>query len=769
MDYDFTFRRADTTLSDTEKEDRDIRHLMPSGVKQPRKRKHERGEAAPRDNQRVKRIETSDSDLKTGVEADGDLSLRSRKATLRISADNPIRELKGILREVSDDAEFHQKIVDSFTNLKGHELYTLGTVDSSKPEYREALRSCTELIDNAEAEHAAILKNAPRPGKLPSETLIENIKKFAESGFNNVVTTNTEDSFINYLKRAAVWQWIKSSCEDTMIGAIYNIPMDSAGVLNKAKLTELILSEKSIGEVDATKLDKNKDLLAIFAFKLKKTLEDKLTKDDVDLGDFSGDMNTFKDNILQGLSVVAACQEMAKYIDETGQSDDSESFLELEDTDHTSPKDLEKKIQILDDGLSVLAKGIDFKFIKSFTTYSDVIKKFKESVKKRTGIEPNSDIYPIIFRNASTHLISNRKVVDKMKKTAQYHGVVDQGHPSGPTNTPWKSIDKRYIGKEHFASIIKSAKDYLDSPWFKSGWGEISAEAANRAALDLAIHTADGAAYQSKIDAPTYNMLLNKLSSGGYDDMVDTMLPGKMKKASGEYSLLSPEGRESLKNLSPEDRKTLDEIKQVLEESGRSDLFNEFEDIIVGLNMQQPPVDQIAKLSKPPLLSSDFAEIRAVLEKTAKILEPHHSKFATTIRDLVKWPGASQDRSGTAIARLSDESNGTQSSKVATYGEGVSNMAEHKASVEVDLNTLVRVAFENPGARATLLPIIAAKKKSKSSKSEKKPASAKSEEASSKKKPASAKKKPASAKKKPASAKKKHTASVQLDSSDYSW
>lgn len=127
-----------------------------------------------------------------------------------------------------------------------------------------------------------------------------------------------------------------------------------------------------------------------------------------------------------------------------------------------------------------------------------------------------------------------------MPRNAAYHGVLMQGHPNGPTNSGWNSIDKRYIDRSHLDSIIASAKKMLkDNPWFQFNWGGGRPDAPFRAALDLAIHTADSNSYQSKIDAPTYEKLLNRLASWDYDTFEDTVLnmpkDPKKRKASVNY------------------------------------------------------------------------------------------------------------------------------------------------------------------------------------------------------------------------------------------
>lgn len=110
-------------------------------------------------------------------------------------------------------------------------------------------------------------------------------------------------------------------------------------------------------------------------------------------------------------------------------------------------------------------------------------------------------------------------------KTATYHGVVQQGHPSGPTNTGYKSYDKRYFGKPEYESIVAHAKELLKTEWLAEGWDGGAEDAPVRAALDLAIHLADSNLYQGKIDGETYNMLLARLTKSKVDLFSETLVP----------------------------------------------------------------------------------------------------------------------------------------------------------------------------------------------------------------------------------------------------
>lgn len=129
---------------------------------------------------------------------------------------------------------------------------------------------------------------------------------------------------------------------------------------------------------------------------------------------------------------------------------------------------------------------------------------------------------------------SNEALTAMVTRLAKYHGVLDQrGNPTDPPNTGWKSIDQRYIGEEHYKRILKCASDLLEEDWLQYGWEGGAKDAPVRAALDLAIQTCDGAAYQSKIDGDTYNLLLNRLAGWGHDTFSETVLPMKASE-SGE-------------------------------------------------------------------------------------------------------------------------------------------------------------------------------------------------------------------------------------------
>lgn len=130
---------------------------------------------------------------------------------------------------------------------------------------------------------------------------------------------------------------------------------------------------------------------------------------------------------------------------------------------------------------------------------------------------------------------------DMSAKTAAYHGIVQQGHPSGPTNSGSPS-DKRYFGKPEFDSIVAHANELLKTDWLKYSWDGGAEDAPVRAALDLAIHMANSNAYQGKIDVETYNMLLARLTKSKVDLFSETLIPegGEGKRSAATMSQKNP-------------------------------------------------------------------------------------------------------------------------------------------------------------------------------------------------------------------------------------
>ncbi len=169
------------------------------------------------------------------------------------------------------------------------------------------------------------------------------------------------------------------------------------------------------------------------------------------------------------------------------------------------------------------------------------------------------DVALSIFESASNDSLSFKD----MLKTAQSHGLTEQGHPSGKTNTGYNSIDKRYIDKSHYKMILKSAKELLSEPYFKDGWDK--GDSRFRAALDVAIYSSNASQFQSKIDTEMYNRILSELIGSGENLFVDTFIG---KKRTRESSVMNDSNIKALYQIASDIRhshpdKSLSMIKSI--------------------------------------------------------------------------------------------------------------------------------------------------------------------------------------------------------------
>lgn len=363
-------------------------------------------------------------------------------------------------------------------------------------------------------------------------------------------------------------------------------------------------------------------------------------------------------------------------------------------------------------------------------------------------------------------------------KTAAYHGVVGQGHPEGPTNTGWRSVDKRYLGKEHFDAIIASAKAFLDEDYLSNGWESAAADAPKRAALDYAIHTADGGVYQSKIDAETYDMLLNRLAGLGYDQFEETVLPTKRSASMTDPADTILRVASELRHSHP--REALDIIKSLRDAVSGGRLATGLTD--TDKDIPEEKMHDLKDLSKKISDAKSGEDLAKGLKSMADALSKtaSGSRFATRVAsiDLEKL----EDMTPEEVAKF------VEGTKAAKSGEDLHDMLEkalaeldkaHVASVRMPIATLVRLAHANPALRPELMPFLVAakkkqdKKKGKTSqkkddekKDEKKaPPFAKKDEKKDEKK--GGKKPPFGGKKAPPFGKKK--ASVVIASDDSEW
>lgn len=360
----------------------------------------------------------------------------------------------------------------------------------------------------------------------------------------------------------------------------------------------------------------------------------------------------------------------------------------------------------------------------------------KESTKSK---EASNEISR--FRNMATRL-------------ATYHGIKDvKGNPTDPPNTPYKSYDKRYFDEDHWKSIIKYANELLKDDWFKFGWSGTPKDSQLRAALDVSIHLADSNLYQSKIDADTYNMLLNRLGEWGYDPFSETILPFKKGKQASNLEKVAADRQQegpkmssnvqSLRSLVSTEAPLDSPVKEQAaatppKEGGESEEAKKLTDEIHGL-LKQHQMDKDIEAFIEGGKKGGFKDLHSLLDKYRKA----SSRFASiriaaeAIDELLESLGGElsnlEDMSSDEIQKALETDQANEIIKdfdQAARLEGpealekmlkslkmLSQISRQASSgyVPVRLSTLIAAAYGNPAVRPILLPIIitAAKKKMK--------------------------------------------------------
>lgn len=364
---------------------------------------------------------------------------------------------------------------------------------------------------------------------------------------------------------------------------------------------------------------------------------------------------------------------------------------------------------------------------------------------------------------------------DMSSKTAAYHGIVQQGHPSGPTNTGYQSTDKRYFGKPEFDSIVAHAKELLKTDWLSHSWDGGAEDAPVRAALDLAIHMADSNVYQSKIDAETYNMLLARLTKSKVDLFSETLVPegGEGKRSAATMSQKNP-AIENMVRIANDLRKTnprqaLEIMKNVrslrvaqvpveAQIQHQSQEVTASPDGMPGPSAPPPsaggddgggddaggPMEAQGGLTKGPNVKDVKAQLdlfgkaktgEQLMEILTKIAESAKVASGRTATDAMAELAPIADMSDEEIMKLVQGGkrdvttleqilggfgDDLSPEEVETFVKGIDDFINHvveesekvkTASVSVPVSTLLRVASISPEAKMVMMPFLAAAKK----------------------------------------------------------
>lgn len=543
-------------LTPAEKEENEAERLIGKKPAPSRKRAPRR---APKYDNRRRRMNVEDPDLKAPVEGDRDLSL-NRKGSLRrmaflvLAKKDQLEKVEGGIEKQYGQLKKRIKkfdlalrdvstaIADDFRKYSQEnyiEPADAGWVNESS--LSADVAEVTKFIDDFQSLSKDVAQSLRRADR---DTIVDTVLHYWPSGKRG------------WPSRAAVVTALDSAMGDIPIPEALKAPFlrgDVSDALQDNKIIRRLIESTnkklSLNEVEDKVVLGFAQLAAAYQTVIGNP--DTVSADDMAEGmdDLAAKIQEQATEVIELGHVMEGWHEAVSGFKPMGSSPKVESARDLD----RAMKNLDsffEKSDLIDPGPVVRELGdyvgenydeIPEELRNVFSQYyqyefeEDAAKKEEEDKAKKEE-EEREDVLHKMGPGAGYHRASGAasyrtSSIGKMsRRLATFHGVDDRrGHPTNPTNTGYQSYDKRHFKEPHFKSILKAAGEILKDDWCKFGWDGGAEDAPVRAALDIAIGTADGALYQSKIDAETYDMLLNRLAKWGHDSFSDTVLPEKAK------------------------------------------------------------------------------------------------------------------------------------------------------------------------------------------------------------------------------------------------
>jgi hypothetical protein len=326
----------------------------------------------------------------------------------------------------------------------------------------------------------------------------------------------------------------------------------------------------------------------------------------------------------------------------------------------------------------------------------------------------NRLVYNILIKSG---LASNETGPDRAMpvRSATYHGVVQQGNPAGPTNTPYKSYDKRYFGNDHYESILKFARSLMEEDWLKYNWNNDTTDARHRAALDLAVHLADNNLYQSKIDSETYDMLLNRLAGWEHDSFSETVYP-VVKGSKRSAAAMSKEHVRNIIRVASELRETDPKAALTIIKNLRALVSS---DAAPGQNIsriaqeeqeQEEQEGHTSQQQQGQQQEQQGQQQEGQQEQQGQQQEGQQEQQAQKPGDTLEFKSLSDEDFKKAKEEAKKLLNAKDVEEFMQGFDALHTHLEKTASVRIPLALIIRMAHANPSLRPALMPILVAAK-----------------------------------------------------------
>ena len=537
-----------TDLTPAEKDDRQIERLIDKEPAPSRKRTERRG---PKHDNRRRRMK----DTSTEEKPDKDLSRKTQSSIFYIAA-RVAAKTEEELYEKKKDPSVVEDILSKDPG-KGVE-YAVNNFARKLNQYSSKLAD--SFKDYARTTYGPILRSKELKGKDADKSeltritkVIKKISKIMDDMSRTPITGSPAEIAAQiaelwpkgektWATRAGIIAAVLNSINKVKAPASIRAVLmkDPGNVRKNSALLEEVLKEAKGGKITEESLADRTKLATLAA--VYRTL---LTNpDSIDASALVRDMDEITERVYgemqKLLAVPAFMKSWEKAVKELGKEDTPETIAASEYYDEVQ-KSLRTFFKKGDDPVfdpNTFIEGLETVMGSEFEKASPELKKVVEG-----------------YRSAATSYDALRSKA-MGQRTATYHGVLQQGDPTNGPYTGYRSLDRRYFGKEHYDSIIATAKALLKEDWLKYEWEGGAGDAPFRAAFDLSIWTADSNLYQAKIDVETYNMLLARLMGSKDDVFAETLITNDDSRTPRRASAMSNQHYRNILRVASDLRKS---------------------------------------------------------------------------------------------------------------------------------------------------------------------------------------------------------------------
>jgi hypothetical protein len=171
--------------------------------------------------------------------------------------------------------------------------------------------------------------------------------------------------------------------------------------------------------------------------------------------------------------------------------------------------------------------------------------------------------YPLVKAQVEASMLADDSK-SQPQRTSMYHGIepYPKGHGGFAPYVEWEQGAVRDLTAEDYNILLAAAKEWLKSSVLSKAISGMVPDARFRAALDLAIRSAEDGRYGAVVDANLYNMLLAKLSGETQTNPLLTVRESSTRTSEGNNMTAKFAQEEASKILT-----RLDRVAQVIQDN----------------------------------------------------------------------------------------------------------------------------------------------------------------------------------------------------------